>query len=318
MSAITLSVCCCLFVVHTIYLVVRIGSFISILKSSMCSSSILVMVVAFGTIAFSGAFIFFPSKQAVLSHGTLILHAILNDDNDDDAIDMSIINNKMMGAGIRDKSILEREIELISRLDPDHADNNLDEYSDLHNQEVVVSELWAIWYGEKGPLNEQRLRNIEETLGDPSQWESAEQQYMDLINEHCRSDGESKLNLSKWVEPANRLATLLYLMGRLEESKAWCEAILEAKPWHIGALSGVVMVCVKLNDEDSAKKYISMGLPNLSTEKRNARRAWVERNLKIATEQLSQLQSSNAIYEKIDKAFSTEIFSIDDNSSSWQ
>jgi hypothetical protein len=290
-------------------------------KSAMYSSSLIVpLVVAFGcSIAFSGAFVLFPST--VVSHGT-ILYGLLNDndnDNDDDAIDMSILNNKMMGAGIRDKSILEREIELISRLDPDHAKNNA-EYSDLQNQELVVSQLWTIWYGEKGPSNEQRLRNIEESLGDPSQWENAEQQYMELINEHCKSDGESKLNLSKWVEPANRLATLLYLMGRLQESKAWCEAILEAKPWHIGALSGIVMVCVKLNDEESAKKYISMGLPNLSAEMRSARKAWVERNVEVATEQLLQLQSSNAIYEKINKALqsSREIVSIDDNSSSWQ
>mmetsp|Transcript_17522 Transcript_17522/g.28673 ORF Transcript_17522/g.28673 Transcript_17522/m.28673 type:complete len:224 (-) Transcript_17522:703-1374(-) len=223
----------------------------------------------------------------------------------------------MMGGGIRDKSFLEREIELISRLDPHHPDNNA-EYSDLQNQEIVVSELWTIWYGERGPLNEQRLRNIEETLGDPSQWENAEQQYLDLINEHCKSDGESKLNLSLWVEPANRLATLLYLMGKLKESKAWCEAILEAKPWHIGALSGIVMVCVQLKDEEGAKKYIEMGLPNLSAEMKNARKAWVERNVKNAKEQLIQLQSSNEIYEKIGKAFSTEIVSTDDSNSSWQ
>jgi len=245
------------------------------------------------------------------------LHEVSNDDTEGDEIDISIIDNKMMGGGIRDKSFLEREIELISRLDPHHPDNNA-EYSDLQNQEIVVSELWTIWYGERGPLNEQRLRNIEETLGDPSQWENAEQQYLDLINEHCKSDGESKLNLSLWVEPANRLATLLYLMGKLKESKAWCEAILEAKPWHIGALSGIVMVCVQLKDEEGAKKYIEMGLPNLSAEMKNARKAWVERNVKNAKEQLIQLQSSNEIYEKIGKAFSTEIVSTDDSNSSWQ
>ena len=279
------------------------------------------MAMAFGSASLSVAFVLAPrqlSTKASAQHDHFTtLHEVSNDDTEGDEIDISIIDNKMMGGGIRDKSFLEREIELISRLDPHHPDNNA-EYSDLQNQEIVVSELWTIWYGERGPLNEQRLRNIEETLGDPSQWENAEQQYLDLINEHCKSDGESKLNLSLWVEPANRLATLLYLMGKLKESKAWCEAILEAKPWHIGALSGIVMVCVQLKDEEGAKKYIEMGLPNLSAEMRNARKAWVERNVKNAKEQLIQLQSSNEIYEKIGKAFSTEIVSTDDSNSSWQ
>jgi len=50
-----------------------------------------------------------------------------------------------VGEGIRDKAMLEsreREIELISRLDPDHEDNNV-ALSDLQNQEIVVSELWV-------------------------------------------------------------------------------------------------------------------------------------------------------------------------------
>ena len=84
-------------------------------------------------------------------------------------------------------------------------------------------------------------------------------------------------------------------------------------------LGGVVMVCVQLNDEESAQKYIMKGLPNLSTEMRDARKAWVERNVETATEQLLHLQSSNAIYEKISKAFSRDIIvSVDDSSSSWQ
>jgi len=286
------------------------------------SSSLVIVAALLGCIARSCAFVLAPKhlmtkkvSESIHDHGTILW---LSNDDDDDAIDISITDNKMMGGGIRDKSFLEREIELISRLDPDHADNNA-EYSDLQNQELVVSELWTIWFGERGPLNEQRLRSIEETLGDPSQWEIAEQKYMELINEQCKSDGESKLNLCNWVEPANRLATLLYLMGRLKESKTWCEAILEAKPWHIGALSGIVMVCVQLRDEEGATKYIQMGLPNLSTEMRSARKAWVEKNVEIATEQLLQLQSSNEIYEKISMAFSKEIVNTDDDSSSsWQ
>lgn len=147
------------------------------------------------------------------------------------------------------KQRLLREIELIKQLDPEHPENNI-EYSDIQNQELVVSQLWAIWYGERGPINEMKLREVEDE--DPNQWPEAENKYLELIRVHCSADGSmDNLNLSNWVEPANRLATLLFLMGRFSESKEWCDKILDSKPWHIGALSGtlkdVVVVVVVVN-----------------------------------------------------------------------
>ena len=101
------------------------------------------------------------------------------------------------------------------------------------------------------------------------------------------------LNLSNWVEPANRLATLLYLMGRLKESKKWCEQILSVKPWHIGALSGVVMVCMKMGDKEGILKYSVMGMPNLSPQMRNARKEWVDQNVQLAENNLQRLEQLN-------------------------
>lgn len=192
------------------------------------------------------------------------------------------------------KKRLERELELLKRLDPAHPDNDTG-YSDLQNQELVVSELWSMWYGERGPLNERKLHDIEEKLGDPTQWPDAEKQYLDLIREHCCGPNGSmdNLDLSNWVEPANRLATLLFLMGRLNESKQWCERILLAKPWHIGALSGVVMVCIKMSDEEGAIKYSLRGLPNLSAQMRNARQEWVKKNVHLAKKNLLRLEELN-------------------------
>ena len=51
---------------------------------------------------------------------------------------------------------------------------------------------------------------------DQRQWGEAEQVLRDLIEE----------NGIHWVEPVNRLATLLYMQGRLEESKHLCEVVL--------------------------------------------------------------------------------------------
>mmetsp|Transcript_20908 Transcript_20908/g.45335 ORF Transcript_20908/g.45335 Transcript_20908/m.45335 type:complete len:298 (-) Transcript_20908:614-1507(-) len=169
------------------------------------------------------------------------------------------------------KQRLEREIQLLKQLDPEHPEHNI-EFTDVQNQEFVVTELWSLWYGERGPLNERFLLEAEESLGDVSQWPRAEQKYLSMIREHCSTDGSmDNLNLSNWVEPANRLATLLFLMGRLKESKQWCEQILSVKPWHMGALSGVVMVCIKMGDKEGVLKYSLMGMPNLSLQMRNDR-----------------------------------------------
>ena len=211
-----------------------------------------------------------------------------------DETEISIKNTSVLTTSRKQR--LEREIELLKRLDPAHRDNNRG-YSDLQNQELVVSELWSLWYGERGPLNEKKLHEIEEQLSDPSQWHDAENKYLNLIREHCcGADGNmDNIDLSNWVEPANRLATLLFLMGRLNESKQWCERILLAKPWHIGALSGVVMVCMKLNDEKGAIKYSLMGLPNLSSKMRSAREEWVKKNVQLAEKNLLRLEESNRI-----------------------
>jgi tetratricopeptide (TPR) repeat protein len=188
------------------------------------------------------------------------------------------------------KKRLEREIELLKRLDLNHPDNNSN-YSNIQNQELVISELWSLWYGERGPKNEEKLHKIEGLLNDPSQWPDAEKKYLALIKEHCcGADGSmDNIDLSNWVEPANRLATLYFLEGRLEESRQWCERILDAKPWHVGALSGIVMVCAKLNKEEDAIKYARLGLPNIAS---GDREEWVKRNVHLAEANLKRLEES--------------------------
>ncbi|KAL7532367.1 hypothetical protein ACHAWF_004113 [Thalassiosira exigua] len=213
-----------------------------------------------------------------------------SDEKNDAALDASAILTTSR------KQKLLREIELLKRLDPEHPENNSD-HSDLQNQELVVQELWTLWYGERGPMNERRLRAIEETLVDPDIWPKAEKQYLSLIQEYCgSSDGDSdasSLNLSNWVEPANRLATLLFLMGKYEESKKWCDKILSAKPWHIGALSGVVMICMRMGDKAGVLQYSLQGLPNLTPQMRNARLKWVRQNVQFAEKNLLHSEEMN-------------------------
>ncbi|KAL7539447.1 hypothetical protein ACHAXR_011077 [Thalassiosira sp. AJA248-18] len=232
-----------------------------------------------------------PSDDVDLDQQILALENMLKSGADENDKASTNMNTSLLTSTRKQR--LEREIELIKRLDPEHPENNSD-YSDLQNQELVVSELWALWYGERGSMNERKLHAIEELLVDPDLWPEAEKQYLELIREHCSTHGSmDNINLSNWVEPANRLATLLFLMGKFGESKQWCERILRTKPWHIGALSGVVMVCMKMGDKEGAMKYSQMGLPNLSAQMRNLRKEWVEQNVQFAEKNLLQLEELN-------------------------
>ena len=191
------------------------------------------------------------------------------------------------------KMRLQREIELIKQLDPEHPDNN-EVYSDMQNQELVVQQLWSLWYGERGKANEIELRKIEDTTVEENQWPEAEKRYLELIRKHCSVDGTmDNLELTHWVEPANRLATLLFMMGRLKESRKWCKRILNVKPWHIGALSGIAIVCMQMGDGEGVIKYSLKGLPNLSPEMRKQRKEWIKSNVYIAEKQLLRLEQAS-------------------------
>ena len=127
-------------------------------------------------------------------------------------------NSNSVGSNERNRiRNMEREIKLLMQLDPEHPNNKVDSNDEeeiqkvlLQNQEVVVSKLWSHWYGERGPINERKLRLYEEKLvavGGSSSWPEVEQNYLGLIHEHCSpdssdgskttSDGREEINIDK-------------------------------------------------------------------------------------------------------------------------
>jgi len=149
----------------------------------------------------------------------------------------------------------------------------IDLLSSLHSSDNAINELWSLWVAERGHDASSKLLHAEELISVES-WTEAEMALLSLVEEHG----------IHWTEPVNRLATLYYMLGRYEESKALCELVLDIKPWHFGALSGIVLVCTAKNDASGAKFWATQRLPPAG----GRRAAWTENAIENAEKSLHE------------------------------
>lgn len=158
----------------------------------------------------------------------------------------------------------------------------------LERSDDVLSEIWSHWFAERGPGPAHDLFRAEELAnsGNDDDLPEAEAALRRLVHEHGAS----------WAEPINRLATLLYRRGRLRESRACCEIVLAIKPWHFGALSGIVLVCAGMKDYVNARIWSDRRLPPLMRQKiyndeddvNEKRKGWARRAVESASVPLTQ------------------------------
>jgi hypothetical protein len=147
--------------------------------------------------------------------------------------------------------------------------------------------LWDHWYSERGMKAKILLEETDNMFTDPSSWVQCEQNLIQLIDEYG----------IYFVEPVNRLATLYFLQGKLPVSYKLCQLILSIKPYHIGALSGIVQVCINLRDPNEAREWAKKRLPSLGVgdqqqqELESPRRIeWVDWAVVTAKEQLDEAE----------------------------
>ncbi len=124
----------------------------------------------------------------------------------------------------------------------------------LKDGDDVVPELWNHWYSERGVSAKVKIEKIGELLTDPKDWKNCEQELIEMVDEYG----------IYFVEPVNLLATLYFLMGKLQASYKLCEIILKLKPYHVGALSGIVQVSLGLNDPVATREWAAKRLPKSS------------------------------------------------------
>lgn len=163
--------------------------------------------------------------------------------------------------------------------------------------------LWNLWFSERGGKAKKLLEKADNCMNQPDLWNACEKILIDLIAEHG----------PYFTEPINRLATLYYLRGKFKQSYALCLLVLHNKPWHFGALSGIVMVSLARNDKDKARYWAERRLPTLAANQsiapfavsnaaddgggptNNPRRLeWVERAVRQAQEALDQAEERTA------------------------
>jgi hypothetical protein len=177
------------------------------------------------------------------------------------------------------------EMKLLSQLSPLVESNDGAARGNGHDDhEQVLRELWNLWFHERGPKAAERLTKAEElvSLG-PRHWDAAEEALKELVMEYGMS----------WAEPMNRLATLYYLQRRYRVAERLCLAVLSAKPWHFGALSGIVLVYESLRDTETAQQWAARRLPTHSRTGSNKRRAtWVQQAIKNAEDSLLDAERS--------------------------
>ena len=160
----------------------------------------------------------------------------------------------------------------------------------LEDSDDTLQDLWDLWFSARGKTAKERLEQADEFMANGNIL-AAEKMLKQMIREYG----------VYWVEPLNRLATLLYLDGRLEESFQLCLVVLHLQPHHFGALSGIVAVCIGLGKREEARRWADKRLPTRVASSsfppfaqdgptNPRRKEWVVRAVKQAQEAISHLE----------------------------
>ena len=136
----------------------------------------------------------------------------------------------------------------------------------LKNDDDSIQDIWNLWLQERGPEAGARLLAANDLVNNPATWNQAEEALQALIAEYG----------VHWAEPVVRLATLYYQQGKLRKAEKLCRTVLAVKPWHFGALSGIVVVYAALHAVNEARHGAAHRLPTFAPTGPNRRRQqWV-------------------------------------------
>lgn len=102
--------------------------------------------------------------------------------------------------------------------------------------QLAIAGLWECWLDEGGPEARRTMEAGVEAMG-VDDLSTAADTFRALMAEH-----------PDWAEAINKLATVLYLQGRPEESIAYCRQVVALKPDHFGAWNGMAVCAIQIED----------------------------------------------------------------------
>jgi tetratricopeptide (TPR) repeat protein len=112
--------------------------------------------------------------------------------------------------------------------------------SDLNIRERATSQLWRIWFWEKGKIPLEQIEESERLLSEGNVT-AANSILDDLVDA-----------LPDFAEAWNRRAVLLFMTKNYDRAIADCEMVLKINPVHFGALHGLGLCYAALGNYSAA------------------------------------------------------------------
>mmetsp|Transcript_32252 Transcript_32252/g.78438 ORF Transcript_32252/g.78438 Transcript_32252/m.78438 type:complete len:332 (-) Transcript_32252:186-1181(-) len=206
--------------------------------------------------------------ESMMMMGTALVDDETDDGTEKSSSSLQFLDNLLSS---KDKIETEEDFDLpppppLSTIERDRRTAEIELLKGLDVTDDFSSELWTLWYSERGVTAKKKLEVADSLMDQQRTWKKTEEVLREIIDEYGIF----------FVEPLNRLATLYYLQSKYEESYRLCLVILKIKPWHFGALSGIVQVCIGMGDRDGPQNP--------------RRKEWVDKQVAAAEEQLKKIE----------------------------
>jgi tetratricopeptide (TPR) repeat protein len=121
-------------------------------------------------------------------------------------------------------------------------------HPDATVRDRATSELWRIWFQQKGAYGLALLERSQTLLG-AGQVEAAEALLTEIITDQ-----------PDFAEAWNRRAVLYYLQGQYQRSLHDCQQVIEQIPYHFGALHGIGLCHAALGEYTKAIRAFRQAL----------------------------------------------------------
>ncbi len=114
--------------------------------------------------------------------------------------------------------------------------------------QLAITGLWECWLDEAGPEARRTMEAGVEAMhaGDLT---AAKATFKALMTAH-----------PGWAEAVNKLATVLYLQGRPEDSITFCHQVVTMKPDHFGAWNGMSICAIQTENWALARRAVEESL----------------------------------------------------------